>query len=127
MLYAHESLKVKIINFGIQYDDLPMLSCEVSLGMEKKSIVNFFYCEFMGGVSGLSDLQSQHERLSRMINVWKLIYDRNRDTVCLGDANVCGFRWAQEDYQYKDLGDLIQSFLLETSSCQLVRDYTRSR
>ena len=79
----------------------------------------------MGGTTGLSDEVSQFERLSRMITVWKKLHDRNRDVLCLGDANVCSMKCTQDDYQPKGLADLIQSFLLETTYTQIVREYTR--
>ena len=41
-----------------QYSDLPSLSCEIGLGREKKTCVNFFYREWTGGVSGLDDSDS---------------------------------------------------------------------
>ena len=103
LLYAHESIKIKIKNFGIQYYDLPMLTCEIGLGLERKTVVNFFYREFTGGISGLSDKQSQHERLSRMINVWNMINNNSdHDILCLGDANLCAKTWSKEDYHLKD-------------------------
>ena len=54
---------LKIRDNGAQNTDLPTISCEIGLGIEKKSIVNFFYREFMSGVFGLKNTQSQVERL----------------------------------------------------------------
>ena len=32
-----------------------MLTCEIVLGLERKTVVNFFYEMFTGGISGLND------------------------------------------------------------------------
>ena len=125
-LYTHVDLKIKVRNFGIQYVDLPMITIEVGLGLERKTIINFFYREFTGGVSGCDDMTSQRERLSRMINVWNMISNDNRDSICLGDVNLCGIKWSDHNYCYRELSDMVQTYLLETDSCQLVQDYTRS-
>ena len=46
--------------------------------------------------------------------------------VILGDANLCAFKWNDVAYQYKLQAEIIEDFLLETSSFQKVKDYTRS-
>ena len=48
------------------------------------------------------------------------------DVICLGDANLCAVKWQDENFQDKDLAEMTQNFLLETSSTQLVKEYTRS-
>ena len=48
---------------------LPIVSCEIGVGKEKKTRVNFFfYREWTSGVSGLDDIGSQSERLKRQVN-----------------------------------------------------------
>ena len=46
--------------------------------------------------------------------------------VCLGDANLCATKWYEDDYYLKDLSEMVQTFLLETNSSQLVKNFTRS-
>ena len=41
-MLAKEELQVKIKDAGIQNSDLPTITCEIRLGREKKTIVNFF-------------------------------------------------------------------------------------
>ena len=126
LVYAREDLNVKEWAVGNQSNDLPTISFLIALGKEKKTIVNFFYREFTGGVSGLGDNEAQTERLSRQIKHWRVLAKSNYDLVCLGDANLCARRWNDEDYNRTEHAEMIQSFLLDTSSTQLVRDYTRS-
>ena len=106
--------------------DLPSISFLVSLGREKKTLVNYFYREFTGGVSGLSDIHMQNERLARQINHWRVLCGSNRDFVCLGDANLCAKNWNDQDYNLLEQSAMVQSFLLDTGSSQLVKSYTRS-
>ena len=57
---------------------------------------------------------------------WKGLNSKKRDTVIMGDANLCALKWGEDTYQHKDLADLVQDYLLETSSFQLVTETTRS-
>ena len=98
IIFAKEELQVKTLSTGDSISDLPSISFLISLGKEKKTVVNFFYREFTGGVSGLDDITSQNERLSRQINHWRKICESKRDFVSLGDANLCSFKWHEDDY-----------------------------
>ena len=126
LVYATEELKVKERSLGADYSDLPMLTFEIGFGMEKKTIVNYFYREFTSGVSGLSDPQSQYERLQRMINHWRSLAVIKKDLVCLGDANLCAQKWQDESYPHKALAEILQNFLLDCTCSQLVKEFTRS-
>ena len=126
MVYARNELKVTEVDIGRQNSDLPTITFEIGLGREKKTIVNFFYREFTGGVSGLDDINAQTDRLSRQVKHWKFLHRSKRDIVCLGDANLCAMRWYEEGYSQKDLAQMIQSFLVESASNQLIKEYTRS-
>ena len=46
--------------------------------------------------------------------------------MCIGDANLCAKKWNEEGFAQKELANLVQNFLLETSSCQIVNGFTRS-
>ena len=71
-------------------------------------------------------MDSQLDRLTRQVKHWKSLYAGGRDVTILGDANLCAIKWNNASYQYKSLSDITQDFLLETSSFQQVREYTRS-
>ena len=126
IVYAKQELIVKTLDIGSQNSDLPIVNLEIGLGKEKRTIVSFFYREFTSGVSGLNDMQSQVERLARQIKIWKSLCHRTKDFISLGDANICAIKWLDEDYQFSDLGNMVQEFLLETACSQLVKQYTRS-
>ena len=106
--------------------DLPSMSFEFGLGREKKSCVNFFYREYTGGVSGLVDITSQMDRLSRQVSHWKTLHETGRDVVILGDSNLCALQWEGEGYQHRELANKVQDYLLEEASQQLVTGITRS-
>ena len=126
LVYAMEELKVKERVLGAHLNDLPIMTFEIGFGLEKKKIVNYFYREFTSGVSGLDDSQSQFERLQRMTQHWRSLAANKKDLVCLGDANLCANKWHDESYYLKDHAETVQTFLMETSSTQLVKEYTRS-
>ena len=126
IVYAKEELQVKPWSYGESVSDLPSISFLISLGREKKTVVNFFYQEFTGGVSGLSDIAAQNERLARQVNHWRTICGSKRDFVSLGDANLCFFKWYDEDFYLPEQAAMVQSFLLDESCSQLVKKYTRS-
>jgi hypothetical protein len=126
MVYAKNELQVVEKNVGIQNGNLPTITFEIGLGREKKTVVNFFYREFTSGVSGLKDTNAPTERLTRQIKYWKHLHKSNRDIICLGDANLCAIKWYDDNYNEKTLAELVQSSLLETSSSQIIKEYTRS-
>ena len=126
LVYAKEELKVSEKQLEASISDLPMLTFEIGLGLEKKTVVNFFYREFTSGVTGLRTEQDQLERLKRMISHWRSLVGSNKDVVFLGDANLCTMKWNDSNYQFKEHAEMVQTFLLETESSQLVKQFTRS-
>ena len=110
------------------FKDLPNITLEIGLGRERKTIVNIFYREWTGGVTGLSDNGSQIERLDRQIMYWQSLYDQDRDILLCGDANLCARSWNDRYYDYskKVLANMIQDQLLENANVQLVESFTRS-
>ena len=126
VVYAKEELQVKEWSTENSVSDLPSISFLISLGREKKTVVNFFYREFTGGVSGLGDIAAQNERLARQVNHWRKISGSKRDFVSLGDANLCSNKWYEDDYNHHEQAAAVQSFLIDSASTQLVKDFTRS-
>ena len=110
LVYAKEELKIHEKQLGASLTDLPILSFEISLGKEKKTIVNYFYREFTSGVTGLKTIQQQMERLNRMLKHWKSLMESNKDVVCLGDANLCAMKWNDTNYQFKEHAEMVQTF-----------------
>ena len=77
-------------------------------------------------MSGLEDNNSQSERLRRVLSHWKEICRGDKEFVFLGDANICAFKWNDDNYSLSEHAGLVQEFLLETSGSQIVDKYTRS-
>ena len=125
LLYVRDDISLKVKPLTRSDTDLPSVSCEIGVGREKKTRVNFFYREWTSGVSGLGDNGSQGERLKRQINHWKTLHTGGRDTIILGDANLCALKWEEEDYNNKELALQVQEYLLETSSYQMIKEPTR--
>ena len=71
LVYAKEELKIIEKHLEASLNDLPILTFEIGLGKEKKTIVNFFYREFTSGVDGSKTSRDQMERLNRMLNHWR--------------------------------------------------------
>ena len=126
LVYVKEELKISEKQLEVCLTDLPIITFEISMGKEKKTIVNFFYREFTSGVTGLKSTQDQQERLNRIIKHWRSLTESNKDVVCLGDANLCALKWNDSDYQLKEHAEMVQTFLLETETSQLVKQFTRS-
>ena len=125
MAYVKEEIKPIVRNVPPESSDLASISLEIGLGKETKTCFNIFYREFTGGVSGLGNLQAQKDRLSRQISHWKSLYGRGKDVVILGDSNLCAMQWDEVSYINKELANMIQDFMLEQSSQQLVNSITR--
>ena len=126
LVYAKNELQVTEKNVGVQNSDLPTISFEIGLGREKKTLVNFFYREFTGGVSGLNDANSQNERISRQTRLWKTLQAGKRDFICLGDANIDASKWYDDNYKERAIAEIVQAALIETNNTQLIKEYTRS-
>ena len=109
-------------------NDLPNVTLEIGVGKEKKTIVNYFYREWTGGISGENCQVSQINRLERQRDYWETLYNQNKDVICLGDANLCALSWHESNYDAskKVLANIVQEHLLEVSSYQIVEQFTRS-
>ena len=125
LLYVREDINLKVKPLARGNTDLPSISCEIGVGREKKTRVHFFYREWTSGVSDLGVTNLQTKRLKRQIDHWKTLHTGGRDTIVLGDANLCALKWEEESFQYKDLALQVQEYLLETSSYQIVKEPTR--
>ena len=126
IVYVKDGVHVKERKLSQTDSDLPSFSVELGLSREKKTCVNMFYREFTGGVSGIDTTESQKDRLGRQINHWKSLHRSGRDVLILGDSNLCAHQWEEENYQPKMLANMVQDYLLEVTSQQLVTSTTRA-
>ena len=84
--YVRECLKIKERKINRADSDLPSISIELGIGREKKTCFNLFYREFTGGISGLKDVNSQKDRLTRQIDHWKSLYAGGKDFCVLASG-----------------------------------------
>ena len=108
--------------------DLPNITLEIGLGREKKTVINYFYREWTGGISRDKSQASQINRLTRQIGYWRTLCTQNKDVICMGDAILCALSWHDSNYEAskKVLANLVQEHLLEEASYQIVNEFTRS-
>ena len=98
IVYAKEDLKIKQRKNPDTVKDLPSITLEIGLGREKRTLVNFYYREWTGGVSGDKSHQAQLDRFSRQVQHWKSLRSEDKDVVLLGDANFCSLSCSDPDY-----------------------------
>ena len=104
------------------------MTFEVGLGRERKSLVNFYYREWTGGISGEDTHASQLERFARQVNYWQDLKQEDRDLILLGDANFCSLSCFRPDYpvHLKNIANLAYDFYLSETMTQLIEKPTRT-
>ena len=71
IVYARDDIKVKQRTNPDNISDLPSITLEIGRGRERKSLVNYYYREWTGGVSGDKSHTGQIDRFSRQVQNWK--------------------------------------------------------
>ena len=126
--FVSDEIVFKQKEIDSKYAELPNITLDIGLGKEKKTTLNIFYREWTSGVTKEDSQDSRNRRLDMQVEYWESLYSQNRDTVVMGDANLCAKTWNDPDYNpsKKLLADRLQEHLLEMSSTQLVQEFTRS-
>ncbi len=85
-------------------NDLPIIAIKAK--KTKEAITNLvdYYREFTGGISGLKNQQSQADRLSRALELWKKVEQTGHDTIILGDINLDYKEWAKQTSSQRSTG-----------------------
>ena len=125
LVFVSNDLKCKQVQLVNSHDDLPSISLEIGLGRATKTVINYYYREWTGGVSGLDSKASQLERHSHHIAQWTELVASGKNFVSLGDGNLCALSWNNHNYKDKDLAAQIHGFLHSESCHQLVNSNTR--
>ena len=86
----------------------------------------FNYREFGGGVSGLSNDQSQNERFERMINHWDSLESKYNDISLLGDVNIDHKRINEPNYN-TNLVNKLKDYKTRTGMVQIIEESTRQQ
>ena len=128
IVYASNEIKVIKRENPVLIKDLPSITLEVGRGGERKSLVNFYYREWTGGVDGDSSHAGQLDRFSRQVNHWRDLQAEDKDLILLGDANYCALSCSDPDYpaDMRQVSNLATDFFLQESLSQLIEMPTRT-
>ena len=95
-----------------RYDDLPMVNLDVSYTGSDRTRICAFYREYKNGVSCFDSVDSQIERLNRMLQAQNK-YLGNHEAVMMDDMNVCYKGMNDSDYNNKRTVQVIADYMLE--------------
>ena len=128
VVFVREDLKVYKRQNPDYIRDLPSITLEVGHGRERKSLVNFYYREWTGGISGDSSQVAQLDRFTRQVDYWRNLKRENRDLILIGDANFCSLSCFNPEYpvNLKAISNLAYDFYLEETLTQLIDKPTRT-
>ena len=87
-IYYRDTLRIKEIRVPPNLTDLPLLSVEVSKGKERSTLLSCFYREHTGGVLSMDNLESQKDRLQRVLSWWSNLSTGNKDLLFMRDINL---------------------------------------
>ena len=93
MVYVKSNIRSKVLKTPDYVSDLPVLALTTSRGAEKPTTVCFCYREHTGGVSGLNTLESQAERLQRVLQWVRELESRGDEFLVMGDFNLDQQHW----------------------------------
>ena len=110
--YASDDINFKKREIPDGVNFLPNIFSEVGIGWGRKSLINFFYCEWTSGADGDSSLAGQIERFSKQAEYWRLLQSKDKDLVLLGDANYCALLCAALFYDLSSAFDSIDNGIL---------------
>ena len=128
VVFVRQDIKAKMRPNPGFVKDLPSMTFEVGMGREKKSLVNFYYREWKGGISRNNSQAAQIDRFTRQTEYWRNLANENRDLVLVGDANFCSMACLNPDYpnHLKAISNLANDFYLEECLSQLIVQPTRT-
>ena len=127
IVYVNEELKFMICDLKDDEKHLQTITLEMGFGRSSKHFVNMYYREWKSIVTGENSLESQIQNLQKLMNVWQRCADSTKDFVSLGDMNLCAISWNESGFNYPNLANIVQDFMLSENCHQLVNDYTRIR
>ena len=122
IVFARDDIKVKKRNNPYTIKDLPNMTFEVGIGRERKSLINFYYREWTGGLTADKSHAGQLDRFSRQVQYWRDLKNENKDLVLLGDANFCYQSCFNSEYptDLRAISNLATYCYLEESISQLI-------
>ena len=98
IVFARDDIKVKKRVNPDDVLDLPSMTLEIGIGRERKTLVNYYYREWTGGISSDNSQAGQHDRFSRQVQHWRDLRMEDKDLLLVGDANFCSQSCSDPDY-----------------------------
>ena len=128
IILAKQDVKIKQRANPHFIHDLPSITLEIGLGRERKTLVNYYYREWTGGLTNDCTQAAQLDRFSRQVEYWKMLVQEDRDLLLLGDANYCSLTCSDPNYpaDLKAISNLATDFILEESLTELIDKPTRT-
>ena len=118
-------MRIKELRALPNLTDLPLLSVEVSKGVERIALLCCFFRKHTGGVSGIDNLESQKKILQRVLSWWSTLSTGNKNLLFMWDINQDFQKWNAEDYSLKKLVEMTKVLHLDYALQQLIKEYTR--
>ena len=125
ILLVSNSISCTLVKQPAYMSNIPSITVEVKKGREKATLANFTYREHTGGITGEGDMDSQRQRLEKILKWWTTLSNRRKDLVLLGDMNLDYNKWGSTIYSLKPLVDMVKLFQANTTMHQRVEDSTR--
>ena len=98
IVLAKEEVKIKQRANPQFIHDLPSITLEIGFGRERKTLVNYYYREWTGGLTNDGSQAAQLDRFSRQVEYWRTLIQEDRDLLLLGDANYCSLACSDPNY-----------------------------
>ena len=73
----------------------------------------------------MDNLESQKNRLQRVLSWWSTLSTGNKDILFMGDINLDFQKWNAEDYSLKKLVEMTKELQADHALQQLIKGYTR--
>ena len=124
-LYVRDSITSVNISTNVDSTDLPIIAVKAKKNKEEPTAVVARYREYTGAASGLSTTQAQAERLTRMLEIWRIVEQKGLDTIILGDINLDYKKWNCTGSQQQALIDQVKLTQVQATLTQMVKEDTR--
>ena len=125
IMYVSDNIQVKQVSTPVLVSDLPIINIEVKKGKAAPTLVSGYYREFTGGISGIKTPEAQLERLVRLTEVWKYLDTLGKDTIIMGDTNLCYRNWSVPGAPQQPLINRVKEVQAAAALHQMVDTDTR--
>ena len=126
IVYARQDLKVNVVKD--KNDDADLQHILLSIGQGKNEhFIDMYYREWKSCVSGQNSQRFHIDYFQRLTNIWRQCTSKQKDFLSIGDTNIDMFKANKPHYKHQSVADVLNDFLYEENSYQLVEEATRIR